>query len=143
MRPRAGAGEPGADRVGAQGEFEVRRAEPDATNRATTGASSAGRWITADGLRPARAWYNPGVLFAQAAQPLTPLIVKVIDKPTKEISMADILMGSAGITVLFLVGAALLGFALGGLFILFRRWQDRRSADHASSDAFQLTRPPR
>lgn len=82
-------------------------------------------------------------MLALAVQPMTPVIVKIIEKPTKEISMADILMGSAGITILFLVGAALLGFGLGGLFILYRRWQDRRSADHASSDAFQLTRPPR
>jgi hypothetical protein len=41
LRLRAGVGEPGADRVGAKGEFgEVPRAEPDATNRATTGVSA-------------------------------------------------------------------------------------------------------
>jgi hypothetical protein len=39
----AGTGEPGADRVGAKGDFgEGGRAEPGATNRTTTGASPAG-----------------------------------------------------------------------------------------------------
>ncbi len=104
-------------------------------------ACAHNRLLTGPWRKPA--WYNLTVLFAQPAPPLTPIIVKMIDKPTKEISMADILMGSAGITVLFLVGAALLGFALGGLFILFRRRQARREADHASSEAFQLTQPPR
>lgn len=83
------------------------------------------------------------MLFLQAAPPLTPIIVKVIEKPTKEIGMADILLGSAGITGLFLAGAAILGIALGGAFILFRRWQDRRAADTTAGDAFQLTRPRR
>ena len=83
------------------------------------------------------------MLFAQSAQPLTPIIVRMIDKPTKEISMADVLMGSVGITGIFLIGAALLGLTLGGMFILFRRWRESREAEHQVGDAFQLTRPPK
>ena len=74
---------------------------------------------------------------------MTPVIVKMIDKPAKEISVADILMGSVGITGIFLIGAALLGFALGGLFILYRRWQASRSGDTDADGAFQLTQPPK
>lgn len=82
------------------------------------------------------------MLFLQPPQPITPVIVKVIEAPSKEISVADILMGSVGITGLFLLGAALFGFLLGGAFILFRRWQDRRDADAAPIEAFHLTQPP-
>lgn len=83
------------------------------------------------------------MLFAQPAQPLTPIIVRMIDRPTKEISIADILTGSVGITVIFLVGAALFGFALGGMFILFRRWQASRDIENPADEAFQLTQPPK
>jgi hypothetical protein len=83
------------------------------------------------------------VIFAQSNQPLTPIIVRMIQKPAKEISVADILMGSVGITGLFLIGAALLGLLLGGAFILFRRWQDGRDAGRPGDEAFQLTQPPR
>ena len=74
---------------------------------------------------------------------MTPIIVKMIDKPAKEISVADVLMGSVGITGIFLIGAALLGMALGGIFILYRRWQASREVEDHVGDAFQLTQPPR
>jgi hypothetical protein len=90
-----------------------------------------------------RPWYNQHVLPAQPAQPLMPIIVKVVAAPAKEINVADVLMGSVGITGLFLLGAALLGFLLGAALIVFRRWQDARGADVHESDVFQLTQPPR
>ena len=90
-----------------------------------------------------RPWYNRRVLLVQPAQPLMPFIVKVVEEPTKEISPADVLIGSLGITGLFLLGAALLGFALGGALILFRRWQAAHDVEKQDSDVFQLTQPPR
>ena len=90
-----------------------------------------------------RPWYNQAVLLVQPAQPVVPIIVRVVAEPTKEISVADILMGSVGITGLFLLGAALLGFALGGMLILFRRWQAAHALDDDGNTAFQLTQPPR
>lgn len=83
------------------------------------------------------------MLFVQSAQPLTPVIVRMVDHPTKEISVADILMGSVGITGIFLIGAALLGLVLGGMFILFRRWQASRDVENPADEAFQLTQPPK
>jgi hypothetical protein len=82
------------------------------------------------------------VFFLQPPQPLTPVIVRVMEQPTKEISVADILLGSVGITFLFLFGAAFLGFLLGWAFIVFRRWQDQREPDSAN-ETFHLTQPPR
>ncbi len=78
----------------------------------------------------------------QPAQPFVPIIVKVVEAPTKEISVADILMGSVGITGLFLLGAALLGFALGAALILFKRWQAARDVGGQDSGVFHLTQPP-
>ena len=72
-----------------------------------------------------------------------PVIVQVVAEPAKEISVADVLMGSVGLTGLFLLGAAVLGFGLGGALILFRRWQAAHDVDDRESDAFQLTQPPR
>jgi hypothetical protein len=83
------------------------------------------------------------VFAVQPAQPFVPIIVKVVEAPTKEISVADILMGSVGITGLFLLGAALFGFALGAALILFKRWQAAREIGEQDSEVFRLTQPPR
>jgi hypothetical protein len=89
------------------------------------------------------AWYNQAVFAIQPAQPLMPVIVKVVEEPTKEIGPADVLLGSLGITGLFLLGAAVLGFVLGGALIWFKRWQASRGVDDQASDVFHLTQPPR
>jgi hypothetical protein len=83
------------------------------------------------------------VFFGQPAQPLVPVIVQVVAEPAREISVADILMGSVGLTGLFLVGGALFGFGLGAALILFRRWQARRDTGDRDNDVFLLTQPPR
>jgi hypothetical protein len=74
---------------------------------------------------------------------MVPVIVKVVEAPTKEISPADILLGSFGITGLFLLGALVFGFVLGGALIWFKRWQDARDVGQQDSDVFHLTQPPR
>jgi hypothetical protein len=74
---------------------------------------------------------------------MVPVIVKVVEAPTKEINVADILLGSVGITGLFLLGAALFGFALGGALILFKRWQAAHDAEEQDSEVFHLTQPRR
>jgi hypothetical protein len=79
----------------------------------------------------------------QPLQPVTPVIVRVMDAPTQEISVADILVGSVGITGLFLLAAALIGLALGGALIAFRRWRDRHDDRDPGEEIFQLTQPPR
>jgi hypothetical protein len=73
---------------------------------------------------------------------MTPVIVKVMEAPTQEISVADILMGSVGITGLFLLGAVLFGFLLGGAFIFYRRWRDSHDENAPGGDTFHLTQPP-
>lgn len=72
-------------------------------------------------------------------QPLTPIVVKVVGEPPKDIGVIDIIFGSLGITGLILVGSAVLGFGLGVLFIWIRK---RLSADeplHSPSSAYGFT----
>ncbi len=54
-------------------------------------------------------------------QPVTPVIVKVVGAPTKELGVVDVLLQSLGLTALLLLGSLLLGLALAGLFIWYRR----------------------
>lgn len=68
-------------------------------------------------------------------QPLNPVIVQVVDEPTRETSVADILLGAVGLVGFVLLMAALVGLAAGGLFILARKWRERREpADRPADD---------
>ncbi len=60
-------------------------------------------------------------------QPVTPVIVKVVGAPAKELGVVDVLLQSLGLTALLLLGSLLLGVALGALFI----WYRRRNPDNA------------
>lgn len=60
-------------------------------------------------------------------QPVTPVVVKVIDAPSQETSVADILVGAFGLVAIVLVAAALIGLVAGALFFQARRW--RRDAE--------------
>jgi hypothetical protein len=52
-------------------------------------------------------------------QPVT--IVQVVEKPSQEISVADILLGSVGFVGLALVTAAVVGLLAGAVLILLKR----------------------
>jgi len=56
-------------------------------------------------------------------QPVTPLIVKIVDAPTQEIGVADVLVKSFGIVGLLLLGAVVCGAVLGGLLVLLKLWR--------------------
>lgn len=50
-----------------------------------------------------------------------PIIVNIAPPPPKAMSFGEVLLSAAGFTVAILVGAALLGIVLGGLFIGYRK----------------------
>jgi ABC-type Fe3+ transport system permease subunit len=77
-------------------------------------------------------------LLSQPQPPLTPVIVKVVPAPTKEIEVIDLLLGSFGIVGLVLFGSALLGLALGWLFIRYRKRQDAMAPDEPPLNPYQL-----
>lgn len=56
---------------------------------------------------------------AQPGQPVT--IVQVVEQPTQEISVADILLGSVGFVGMMLLGAMIVGLLAGAVLIAFQR----------------------
>ena len=70
--------------------------------------------------RAAAPLYNHPVMLLQ---PITPLIVKVVEAPSEEIGVADVLVKSFGIVGLLLAGALAAGIVLGGLLVLLKLWR--------------------
>ena len=68
-----------------------------------------------------------------------PIIVRVVEQPVKETSLADIIFGAIGLVGVLLITAALLGAVLGGALILLNRMRRRSSA---VSDAQSLRVTP-
>ncbi|HEY7791952.1 MAG TPA: hypothetical protein VIC33_15665 [Vicinamibacterales bacterium] len=56
-----------------------------------------------------------------AAEPLKPIMVQVGDAPAKTVSFGHVLLSAAGFTLLLVIGAALVGLVLGGLFIAIHK----------------------
>jgi hypothetical protein len=77
-----------------------------------------------------------------AAQPLSPIVVRVVGETPADIGVIDILYGAIGITGIMLIGSAILGGLLGLLFILVRKRLDAREPPHSPSSAYGFTPGP-
>jgi hypothetical protein len=55
------------------------------------------------------------------------VIVRAVGAPTEEVNVIDILVGGLGLTGLFVLGAALLGFVIGALLIGYKRLRPSNS----------------
>ncbi len=64
---------------------------------------------------------------------VNPIIVRVVEPPTKETSVADILMGAVGFVGFVLIAAFAVGLVAGGLFILVRKLRARLGYDEPTS----------
>jgi hypothetical protein len=53
-----------------------------------------------------------------------PIIVRVVEPPVREATVADVLLGALGLTGLLLLVALGLGLALGALFVGFARLRE-------------------
>jgi hypothetical protein len=69
---------------------------------------------------------------------ITPAIVRIVEPPTQETSVADILMGAVGFVGFVLLAALLVGLVAGGVFILIRKLRERLG--HEDADAFSASR---
>lgn len=58
-----------------------------------------------------------------------PIIVRVVEQPVHETTIADVIFGSIGLVGVMLVTALLLGLALGGGLILLKRLTARDGLD--------------
>jgi len=77
--------------------------------------------------------YNGGMLL----QPHTPVVMQVVDAPTPEANVGEILLGAVGLVGAVLLAAAVAGLIVGGLAILYRAWRSRRAPD--DHDQYRLT----
>ena len=70
------------------------------------------------------------------------MVVQVVEEPTRETSVADILLGAVGFVGFVLIAAAVVGLFAGGLFILFRKWRARHSGPIDTSASLNLSSLP-
>jgi uncharacterized membrane-anchored protein len=62
-------------------------------------------------------------------QPANPIIVRVVEQPVHETTIADVIFGSLGLVGILLVSAAVLGVLLGGGLILWKRLRKHDGLD--------------
>jgi hypothetical protein len=58
-----------------------------------------------------------------------PIIVRVIETPTQETTIVDVLLGSLGLTTVLILAALVLGAVLGGLLIGYKVLRARFNLD--------------
>ena len=76
------------------------------------------------------------MLFALAQ----PVMVRVIETPAESTSVADVLLGSIGLTGVLILVAVLLGATLGGLLIGVKMFRARYNLEPIpDSEAFKIT----
>jgi hypothetical protein len=73
-------------------------------------------------------------------QPASPIIVRVIEEPVEQTTIADLLIGSLGLTGAMLLAAAVLGALLGGILIGIKLLRARYNLEPVpDSEALRVT----
>jgi hypothetical protein len=73
-------------------------------------------------------------------QPSSPIIVRVIEEPVEQTTIADVLIGSLGLTGAMLLAAAVLGAILGGILIGIKLLRARYNLEPVpDSEALRVT----
>jgi hypothetical protein len=76
-------------------------------------------------------------------QAVTPVVELPAAAPAREVGPADVLIGSIGLVGVLALFALMAGLLVGGLFILRRRAEGRRSsADELEATRLRLSEPP-
>jgi hypothetical protein len=69
-----------------------------------------------------------------------PIIVRVVEEPVKETTIADVILGSLGLVGVMLLSALLLGLLLGGGLLLYKRMTGKEGIDaEREGDALRVT----
>ena len=69
-----------------------------------------------------------------------PIVVRVVEQPVHDTSIADVIIGAVGLTGLLLITAAVLGALLGGVLIGVNLLRARHKLGSVSdSDALHIT----
>lgn len=73
-------------------------------------------------------------------QPYTPIVVQVAEEPTRETTVADILLGAVGFVGVVLLAALVVGIVAGAAFYYVRKIRSGRVAGAPAISAHIFTR---
>jgi hypothetical protein len=76
-------------------------------------------------------------------QPSDPIVVRVLEEPVHETTVADVVVGALGLTGVLLMAALLFGLLLGFLMVARRRLRERRNLEEEGTQRLGLTADPR
>lgn len=69
-----------------------------------------------------------------------PIIVRIVEQPVHETTIADVIVGSLGLVVVMLLLAALFGLLLGGTLIAVKRLRRRDGLDaEGTAESLRVT----
>jgi hypothetical protein len=71
-------------------------------------------------------------------QPGDPIVVRVIEEPVHETTVADVVLGALGLTGVLLLAALLFGLLLGFLMVARRRLRERRNVEEEGTQRLGL-----
>jgi hypothetical protein len=72
-------------------------------------------------------------------QPSDPIVVRVLEEPVPETTVADVILGALGLTGVLLMAALLFGLLLGFLMVARRRLRERRNQEEEGAQRLGLT----
>jgi hypothetical protein len=72
-------------------------------------------------------------------QPSDPIVVRVIEEPVPETTVADVIVGALGLTGVLLMAALVFGLLLGFLMVARRRLRERRNQEEEGTQRLGLT----
>jgi hypothetical protein len=75
-------------------------------------------------------------------QPSDPIVVRIVEPPAHETTIADVVLGALGLTGVLLLAAALCGLLLGVLLVARRRLRERRNIEEEGTQRLGLTGTP-
>jgi hypothetical protein len=76
-------------------------------------------------------------------QPADPIVVRVLEEPVPETTVADVILGALGLTGVLLLAALLFGLLLGVLMVARRRLRERRNVEDEGTQRLGLSPDPR
>ena len=69
-----------------------------------------------------------------------PVIVRLVDQPVRDTSVADVIIGAIGLTGVLLIAAALLGLRFGGILIGIKKVRARyQLEEETDANALRVT----
>jgi hypothetical protein len=72
-------------------------------------------------------------------QPSDPIVVRVIEEPVPETTVADVILGALGLTGVLLMAALVFGLLLGLLMVARRRLRERRNVEEEGTQRLGLS----